>query len=782
MMQYLGLSRDTATWTNKQRDQFDELGRKTGLVGSAFFDATGKVKSMAEVAGVLQEATAHMSEAQRLQTLETIFGSDAIRAAAVLAKEGAAGFEEMAASMGKVTAEAVGAERLNNLAGSWEQLKGSAETAAITLGMSLLPVLNDLTKWATKGINDIIPGLDSLGKAFASAVTFLTADGERAQKAFMDFSATVEKAFGPELSAAIIQTMADIRNTIDVTLDAINQIFNSNGTDMSSSWNNTWGQIVRDTAFQTQQLLAAIRVVAFAIKGDWESVWEEIVLMDERASAQRVKVAEQQGEMLLKSIDLFTGGALSALTKWADDSGKATREAWDAMVDATKTGTTNALKPITETWAEAQRTTETVFKAIQNTLTAIWTAIYDSVIKPKVDAISAVISTVWDAVQAKTKEVFDAVLAYVRDTIFEPIRSAIETKINAARDLFGQAIDAVKAKAEGVLGPLLTWWRDTIWEPVRAAVDTAMYGPKGAHTQFESAVSSISGVVHGALESVKNTWTTTWSAIQRAAESPQQAMNVLIELVDKLKRIMPEWLIPHSPTPFQIGLEGIMKAARGMDGAFGSMGGGLELIQQIAAMATGIGGVDFGRAAAAIAASETGGGAHLVQQGGGGGVGPFQFDPGGELRNFARDLGVSMAEAARVAVTEPGKAAAWALHGYLGAALRAGIGEGLSGASLANFGSRYGQRPFGENWRAAGEWYERLFPGYGEGGIAWGPQLAMVGEREPEAIIPRSWFGQGGGGGVQTHHFIVRDPAGQTLADWYVTGREVAIRYGRATS
>ena len=48
-------------------------------------------------------------------------------------------------------------------------------------------------------------------------------------------------------------------------------------------------------------------------------------------------------------------------------------------------------------------------------------------------------------------------------------------------------------------------------------------------------------------------WETTWSAIQKAAESPKDAMDVLIQLVKDLEKIMPAWLIPHSPTPFQVG-------------------------------------------------------------------------------------------------------------------------------------------------------------------------------------------------------------------------------------
>ncbi|HEV2124607.1 MAG TPA: phage tail tape measure protein, partial [Chloroflexota bacterium] len=70
---------------------FNKYAFDAGFMGNQFFDASGKVKSMADVAEILQEATKDMTEQQRLASLEIMFGSDAIRAAAVLSKEGAEG-------------------------------------------------------------------------------------------------------------------------------------------------------------------------------------------------------------------------------------------------------------------------------------------------------------------------------------------------------------------------------------------------------------------------------------------------------------------------------------------------------------------------------------------------------------------------------------------------------------------------------------------------------------------------------------------------------------------
>jgi TP901 family phage tail tape measure protein len=134
-----------------------ELSRQLGLLTkdgtNAFFDQSGKVKSLAEISQVLQNATRGLTKEQKLAAFQTLFGSDAIRAAAVLADQGAAGFNKMAGAMDKVKAADVAKTKMDNFKGSLEQMKGSLETLAITLGSILLPPLRRIVDGVTKAIN-----------------------------------------------------------------------------------------------------------------------------------------------------------------------------------------------------------------------------------------------------------------------------------------------------------------------------------------------------------------------------------------------------------------------------------------------------------------------------------------------------------------------------------------------------------------------------------------------------------------------------------------------------
>lgn len=139
--------------TKQQINLFKKLGLETKNGGNAFFDAKGKVKSLADISQVLQNSLKGMSKEQKLATLQTLFGSDAIRAAAILSDNGAAGFNKMADAMGKVKAADVAKTKMDNLAGSLEQMKGSLETAGIEIGSAILPPLKQLVDFLTGMVN-----------------------------------------------------------------------------------------------------------------------------------------------------------------------------------------------------------------------------------------------------------------------------------------------------------------------------------------------------------------------------------------------------------------------------------------------------------------------------------------------------------------------------------------------------------------------------------------------------------------------------------------------------
>lgn len=140
--------------TAKQVDkEFTKLVNSTGSVHSAFYDANGELKSMSEISDLLQKSFKGLNNEQRQQRMNTIFGSDAIRGARILYKEGADGINKMKEAMGKVTAEETAKMKMDNLKGTIEELSGALETFGISMGSALTPALRGLTSVAEKVAN-----------------------------------------------------------------------------------------------------------------------------------------------------------------------------------------------------------------------------------------------------------------------------------------------------------------------------------------------------------------------------------------------------------------------------------------------------------------------------------------------------------------------------------------------------------------------------------------------------------------------------------------------------
>lgn len=127
------------------------------FTGSAFFDAQGSFVGMEAAAQMLQEATAGLSEEQKLLAFNTIFGSDAIRAAAAIANAGAEGYNAMGqAIIDSGGASEAAAIKQQGFAFAMEQLSGSVETLQIVLGTKLLPILTPLIGQFTEGVNKVL--------------------------------------------------------------------------------------------------------------------------------------------------------------------------------------------------------------------------------------------------------------------------------------------------------------------------------------------------------------------------------------------------------------------------------------------------------------------------------------------------------------------------------------------------------------------------------------------------------------------------------------------------
>ncbi|HDR4509251.1 TPA: phage tail tape measure protein, partial [Bacillus thuringiensis] len=78
-------------WNKKCETTFRELATSSAFLSSKFYDQQGHIQSLENISGTLHESMKDLTDQQRSMALETLFGSDAVRGATILFKEGANG-------------------------------------------------------------------------------------------------------------------------------------------------------------------------------------------------------------------------------------------------------------------------------------------------------------------------------------------------------------------------------------------------------------------------------------------------------------------------------------------------------------------------------------------------------------------------------------------------------------------------------------------------------------------------------------------------------------------
>ncbi|MGG1661734.1 phage tail tape measure protein [Brevibacillus sp. NRS-1366] len=263
----------------------DEASEVLNLLGVKINDTSGNMLPFADIVGQLQQKMSGLSNSQRAAYLATIFGVEAMSGMMTVVEAGPEKFraltKELENSSG-ASAEAA-AKMKDNLKGALEQLNGALETAQITIGNALIPVIRTLSE-AVQGViewfNDLSPSMQqviTITAAIAgSLLTLVGAFG--AVLAVVGLAASGLGALGPTLgtvAAAIlpvtlaiagltaagvllyknwdtikayaVQVWGKIRDFIQPAVDEVTGYISKKFTELSSWWQEMWPQL--KTAF-----------------------------------------------------------------------------------------------------------------------------------------------------------------------------------------------------------------------------------------------------------------------------------------------------------------------------------------------------------------------------------------------------------------------------------------------------------------------------------------------------------------------------------------------------
>ncbi|ASN69600.1 phage tail tape measure protein [Bacillus paranthracis] len=155
---YVMKTEGVTKWNDKCDTTFRELATSSAFLSSKFYDQQGHIQSLENISGTLHESMKDLTDQQRSMALETLFGSDAVRGATILFKEGAKGVNEMWDAMSKVTAADVAATKIDTLQGRITLLDSAFSTMKKTIGDALAPVVSAFVA----GLQKLVDGFNAL--------------------------------------------------------------------------------------------------------------------------------------------------------------------------------------------------------------------------------------------------------------------------------------------------------------------------------------------------------------------------------------------------------------------------------------------------------------------------------------------------------------------------------------------------------------------------------------------------------------------------------------------
>ena len=232
--------------TEKAEDLMRELGIITDETGNAFYDSEGNLKSMNEIAVIMNETFAGMSEEQRNAALSTLFGADSMRAATGILQSGEVAYTDAATAaaelgvsideanqfidggitkyealmlqMQQTDAVESAATRMDNLSGALEILGGIFDAIKLQVGQAFLPLIRQVVDEVSSFLSENQETIVSFFNAIATGISTFVAsisEGESPITAFFDALAA---AGVPEDT---ITTINDIVTSIQDFIDKI---------------------------------------------------------------------------------------------------------------------------------------------------------------------------------------------------------------------------------------------------------------------------------------------------------------------------------------------------------------------------------------------------------------------------------------------------------------------------------------------------------------------------------------------------------------------------------
>ncbi len=291
----------------------DGTNRAFQKLGVSIYDSSGKMRAYRDIISDMSGALSSLTQEQRDQALQYIFGSDAARAANIIFGQSVDVFDKMRDSVTKQGVAAdVAAARSRGLSGAWENIKSTLETMALTIYDNVSGPIEEAIRKAGDALGNLSSKLgDIWSKKDLTVTAKLEASWDQFDKLLMDFGVAGDDA---ERIKSSVEAVAHSALALGYSLAGVGDLLKMDmwlgaafGTSLSSAITeaaNVVIGVVNDImgAFQALSELPGI-------PDSWRDSVNNAADSVDKLNGNLGRLADQQGK---KSIDYWNSAAGAA--------------------------------------------------------------------------------------------------------------------------------------------------------------------------------------------------------------------------------------------------------------------------------------------------------------------------------------------------------------------------------------------------------------------------------------------------------------------------------------
>lgn len=418
----------------------DQAAEAIAAYGLNIRDSNGKMKDISGIADELTGKLGGLSDAERDAALQTIFGSDASRAAAILMQSGSEGLAKYIAATNDATAaETMANAQKGELSWALENMGGAVESAAIAFGTALAPAIT-----AVAGV------IGNVAEAFAS------------------LPAGVQTGIAVVLAlVAALGPLLMVIGSVVAALPAISEGFAVLG-----------GALAIPLA-PAAAVVAAIAAIAAAIYAAWTTseTFRAAVMAGVDAISSKV---QEICAFLAPYVQAFLDQIVSTVQVAMDTLGPIIGAVLTVIVSTVVPILTSIMDTVAQVLAVILATVTSVMAAMSTVIQGAWTLI-QGIFQTVLGVILAVTTGDFTMLQQGVSNILNG-LAGIVSGVLQGIASVFSGQWNAIRAVVTGVCNAVSGAVSGA------------FNGIKSVIDSTMNGAKNT---VSGALSAISGFFAG---------------------------------------------------------------------------------------------------------------------------------------------------------------------------------------------------------------------------------------------------------------------------------------------